>query len=646
MHPSAMRLGEVFFQVYGHDRKDPVIVDIGSRNLNGSLRAVAPANCTYIGIDFVKGNGVDIVLDDPYAFPLPGNHADFVVSSSCFEHSQMFWLTFLEAVRILKEDGLIYLNVPSNGVYHPHPFDAWRFYPDSGLALAEWGRRSGYRTVLVESFTNDKEGDIWNDFVAVFAKADATCARYADRIAHAARNPRNVRLYGTSELLNVEKIPQDLRGGKAVPIQKMLELALEHHRAGRSAEAEQICQEALEVAPNNVDALHLLGVIAYQAGKHEIAADLIGEALRFQRSNPRLLNSLGEAYRGLGRLGEAERCYRQALAQKPDFPEAHCHLGMVLLAGGRLTEAANEFDNVITLKPEYPLGFQCELLAALVRARLDVSRGVIPELVSLPDAKPPLVSVVICSATPQKFERVDQDFRRLLGGVPHEIIGIHDARSLAEGYNRGLGRCHGEIVVFSHDDVEIVSPDLAARLLRHFETSDLVGIAGTTRVTTVPWFGAGWPHLCGQCAHPAADGSPVVTVYGIASPLVPGVQAMDGVWFAARRELADRIGFDEATFDGWHGYDFDFTFRAHLAGYRCAVASDLLLIHDSPGKFDPRWLTYAERALAKFRSELPPGAVLPKQPLIHGVTVNSAAEWRLMTQHLITGTGSLNRKMA
>ena len=127
------------------------------------------------------------MLDDPYKFPLPDAYADFIVSSSCLEHSQMFWLTFLEAMRVLKNDGLFYMNVPSNGWYHAYPYDHWRFYPDAGLALESWGRRSGHEVFLVESFVNDKEQDIWNDFVAVFTKSEAMLSRYPERMVSAGK---------------------------------------------------------------------------------------------------------------------------------------------------------------------------------------------------------------------------------------------------------------------------------------------------------------------------------------------------------------------------------------------------------------------------------------------------------------------------
>jgi SAM-dependent methyltransferase len=171
MHDTAMRYGKLFFDVYVRNDPTITIVEVGSQDVNGSLRSEAPEVCRYIGVDFQDAHGVDVVIDDPYTLPFGSGSIDVCVSSSCYEHSEFFWLSFLEVVRILKPGGLIYLNAPSNGYFHRYPVDCWRFYPDSGTALQNWARRNGFSVTLVESFVGRQENDVWNDFVAVFVKA-------------------------------------------------------------------------------------------------------------------------------------------------------------------------------------------------------------------------------------------------------------------------------------------------------------------------------------------------------------------------------------------------------------------------------------------------------------------------------------------
>lgn len=209
MHPTAMDNGRRFFATYLDASAPALILDIGSQDINGSLRQAAPAGARYVGLDFAAGRGVDRVLDDPYRLPFDDGVADAVVSSSCFEHVDMFWLTFNEILRVLRPGGLFYLNAPSNGAFHRYPVDCWRFYPDAGDALVRWGERSGYRPALLESFTTYQHLDIWNDFVAVFVKDAACAALHSRRMLDGTERYMNGRRYGVEGLLNSQTDTED-----------------------------------------------------------------------------------------------------------------------------------------------------------------------------------------------------------------------------------------------------------------------------------------------------------------------------------------------------------------------------------------------------------------------------------------------------
>ncbi|MFY7962547.1 MAG: tetratricopeptide repeat protein, partial [Elsteraceae bacterium] len=62
-------------------------------------------------------------------------------------------------------------------------------------------------------------------------------------------------------------------------LEAALAQGLEHHRAGRLAEAEALYRSILEAFPQHAESLHLLGVIALQAGQPAAAVDLIGRAM-------------------------------------------------------------------------------------------------------------------------------------------------------------------------------------------------------------------------------------------------------------------------------------------------------------------------------------------------------------------------------
>lgn len=207
-----MKIGKIFFDTYSKVfSNNTLVVDIGAQSINGSLKDVCPDHFNYVGVDMVNGNGVDIVLDDPYQLPFSEDSIDIVVCSSVYEHSDMFWLSFLEIMRVLKPNGLFYLNAPSNGVFHRYPIDCWRFYPDSGTALVNWARRNNYKTVLLESFIGQQDNDIWNDFVAVFLKDEQFISHHSDRIINNYSTFTNGKLNGSENIINLVSLPEDLR---------------------------------------------------------------------------------------------------------------------------------------------------------------------------------------------------------------------------------------------------------------------------------------------------------------------------------------------------------------------------------------------------------------------------------------------------
>jgi hypothetical protein len=147
-------------------------------------------------------------------------------------------------------------------------------------------------------------------------------------------------------------------------------------------------------------------------------------------------------------------------------------------------------------------------------------------------------------------------------------------------------------LIFAHDDIEILTPHFLPRLKRHLSRYDMVGVAGTSRFVDAFWAAAGPPYIFGQVGTPVGEGY-TLTIFGTPARVVEGIQALDGLFISCRRSVAESVGFDERTFDGFHAYDVDFAFRGFLARARLAVACDLHLLHGSPGDFGEHWDHYA-----------------------------------------------------
>lgn len=213
MHPSAFINAQEFHRAYHPEminlNDDYQIVEIGSQDVNGSLRSIFPPGLNYTGVDFVEGEGVDVLLDDPYTLPFEDESADIVLCSSVYEHSEMFWLLHLEIMRILKPHGLFYLNVPSNGDVHRYPVDCWRLYPDAGKALVTWSKRNGLNPVLLESYTSEQGKDIWNDHVSIFLKDEAHLNTFPRRVLDIKTNIWNGYKHGVDDAIKPAGMCQD-----------------------------------------------------------------------------------------------------------------------------------------------------------------------------------------------------------------------------------------------------------------------------------------------------------------------------------------------------------------------------------------------------------------------------------------------------
>jgi len=126
-----------------------------------------------------------------------------------------------------------------------------------------------------------------------------------------------------------------------------------HHRAGRLRRAEALYRKALQSDPDDANALHLLGVIAYQRGDARAALRLIERALPQLPELPDIHLNYGNALREVGRDGEAVASYHRALALKADYGMAHNNLAAVLNDRAEFAASLASSEHAVALLPEY-----------------------------------------------------------------------------------------------------------------------------------------------------------------------------------------------------------------------------------------------------------------------------------------------------
>jgi predicted O-linked N-acetylglucosamine transferase (SPINDLY family) len=133
-----------------------------------------------------------------------------------------------------------------------------------------------------------------------------------------------------------------------------LAYAAQQHQAGNLALAETLYRQVLQANPADANALHLLGVLAYQGGYYQEAVDLMVQALAVEPEAGEFYCNLGGAYLALNQLQQARTCYQQALRLRPEFPESHNNLGNVLAREGKLPEAVACYREALRLRANFP----------------------------------------------------------------------------------------------------------------------------------------------------------------------------------------------------------------------------------------------------------------------------------------------------
>lgn len=133
-----------------------------------------------------------------------------------------------------------------------------------------------------------------------------------------------------------------------------LKPAIDHHRAGRLAEAETLYRQAVARNANDPRALHLLGAVLVQRRRPDLAVPLLRAAARVAPHVPDIHHALGEALRLTGAAADAEAAYQKAISLRPLFPQAHHALGLALVAQRKVEAALASWRRAIQIKPDFP----------------------------------------------------------------------------------------------------------------------------------------------------------------------------------------------------------------------------------------------------------------------------------------------------
>lgn len=157
-------------------------------------------------------------------------------------------------------------------------------------------------------------------------------------------------------------------GGERITLEEAVLRAQQAHRQGRLDLAERIYRAVLELDPQDVNALHFLGVLLHQRGDSGGGVALIERALALAPDAPGVWNNLGNVLLEMGKVDEAIEAYRRCLALAPEFADAHNNLGTIHRSRGEWALAEAAYLRAIAAQPD--LADAYDNMAALNRAAL------------------------------------------------------------------------------------------------------------------------------------------------------------------------------------------------------------------------------------------------------------------------------------
>lgn len=217
-----------------------------------------------------------------------------------------------------------------------------------------------------------------------------------------------------------------------------------------------------------------------------------------------------------------------------------------------------------------------------------------------------MLSIIILSDRIANYQRLKANIEATTLGK-YEMIWIDDpSGGIAKAYNTGASRSQFRYLCFVHDDVLFHTRGWDLSVISHLEDqkTGLVGILGGRYKSA---FGLGWRDGKTEFYRMNVISRTAGGKHFLVNPLdeeKSEVLCLDGVFICCRKDVWQQFKFDEATFNGFHFYDIDFSFRA-AQHYKNYVLYDILIEHFSSGHRGREYVTQGLKFDRKHANILP-----------------------------------------
>jgi len=143
-----------------------------------------------------------------------------------------------------------------------------------------------------------------------------------------------------------------------------------HHKAGDLELAEAAYKEVLRLIPTQPDALHMLGVAAFQQDRFVEAERLLAAAIRRIPKPSLAYYNYGNALRKLGRFEDALHAFTKAFELDPSNITCLEQLGNIYKELNQFSKAHEYYDQLLALDPRNAVGRSNKAIALLTEGRL------------------------------------------------------------------------------------------------------------------------------------------------------------------------------------------------------------------------------------------------------------------------------------
>ncbi len=143
-------------------------------------------------------------------------------------------------------------------------------------------------------------------------------------------------------------------GAVPLPIGEVLRIANEYERGGRLDDSKRLLDHILAVSPNQGDALHLSGIVAFRQGDIAKSLELMERSLTYGIDTPLYLRNIYEVYRAMGRLDDAISTARRATALAPADPLCLHNQAIIRYHRLELGEALDCANRALRIDPSLP----------------------------------------------------------------------------------------------------------------------------------------------------------------------------------------------------------------------------------------------------------------------------------------------------